>query len=166
MQKFVGFQCVKKFFILAYELDVAISFWKYYNTPKFQELMSIFDQMTKAIMYYVDRAAKRLDSRNLSESEGEADRSVLEKLLSIDRRIALIMAYDCLLAGVDTVNCHTSISNENFIYLNICFADISWTGQLFVSFGEKSRETGQIARGSVEALANKGKPFEFRQFEF
>lgn len=64
--------------------------------------MNIFDQMTDIIMFYVDNAVKRLEEHGKLESDA-SDRSVLEKLLIIDRRIAVVMAFDMLLAGVDTV---------------------------------------------------------------
>lgn len=92
---------MKEFFILAYELDVALSFWKYFKTPKFNKLIKVFDQMTETIMYYVDQAVRRLDAED--QAKTNADRSVLEKLLLIDRRVAIIMAFDMILAGVDTV---------------------------------------------------------------
>lgn len=96
-------QNVKDFFVLAYELDVALSVWKFYKTPKFHKLMEVFDQMTETIMFYVDKAVARLDARDQFNNEA-GDRSVLEKLLMIDRRIAIVMAFDMLFAGVDTVN--------------------------------------------------------------
>lgn len=64
--------------------------------------MNIFDQMTEIIMFYVDNAVKRLEEQGQLDSDA-SDRSVLEKLLLIDRRIAVVMAFDMLLAGVDTV---------------------------------------------------------------
>lgn len=99
----ISLQSVKDFFILAYELDVALSIWKYYKTPKFYKLMDVFDQMTATIMLYVDKAVARLDARDQLNNNEAGDRSVLEKLLMIDRRIAIVMAFDMLLAGVDTV---------------------------------------------------------------
>lgn len=65
--------------------------------------MRVFDQMTETIMHYVDTAVSRLDAIDQTKSNA-SDRSVLEKLLLIDRRIAMVMAFDMLLAGVDTVN--------------------------------------------------------------
>lgn len=38
---------IRKFFSLSYELDVEPSIWKYYKTPKFNELMSVFDSVHK-----------------------------------------------------------------------------------------------------------------------
>lgn len=65
--------------------------------------MGVFDEMTKTIMHYIDDAMRRLDGIDPAKSNA-SDRSVLEKLLLIDRRIAMVMAFDMLLAGVDTVN--------------------------------------------------------------
>lgn len=64
--------------------------------------MNVFDQMTETIMFYVDKAVSRLDTIDQTKSDA-SDRSVLEKLLLIDRRIAMVMAFDMILAGVDTV---------------------------------------------------------------
>lgn len=65
--------------------------------------MNIFDQMTETIMFYIDNATLRLDARRKSENGASDSDSVLEKLLLIDRRIAMVMAFDMILAGVDTV---------------------------------------------------------------
>lgn len=64
--------------------------------------MKVFDQMTETIMYYIDKAVARLEAEDRSNIDAN-DRSVLEKLLLIDRRVAIVMAFDMLLAGVDTV---------------------------------------------------------------
>lgn len=64
--------------------------------------MDVFDQMTQTIMHYVDKAVARLDSMDQSKRD-DSDKSVLEKLLLIDRRMAIVMAFDMILAGVDTV---------------------------------------------------------------
>lgn len=103
-------ESVKNFFVLSYELDVNLSIWKYYKTPQFKKLMWTFDRMTEVIMKHVDEAVVRLDNSN--DSTKADDRSILEKLLQIDRRIAVVMAFDMLLAGVDTVR----LSNQ-FVFL-------------------------------------------------
>lgn len=69
--------------------------------------MNVFDQMTETILFYIDKAVARLDAEDRSKTNA-SDRSVLEKLLLIDRRIAMVMAFDMLLAGVDTVSFHFS----------------------------------------------------------
>lgn len=68
----------------------------------FQKLMNTFDLMTETIMHYVDKAVLRLENSDQKDADA-GDKSVLEKLLLIDRRIAIVMAFDMILAGVDTV---------------------------------------------------------------
>lgn len=52
-------------------------------------------------MYYVDQALEKLDKSPSSNQNRE--KSVLEKLVKIDKHVAVVMALDMLLAGVDTV---------------------------------------------------------------
>lgn len=50
----------------------------------------------------IQKAVERIEDKsvaNISDSEP----SVLEKLLKIDKNVAIVMALDMLLAGVDTV---------------------------------------------------------------
>lgn len=93
---------MKKFLALSFELEVGVPFWKLYKSAKYKELMAVFDYMTETIMKYIDRAIERLDAKG--NSVDDSNRSVLEKLLLIDRKVAILMAYDMILAGVDTVS--------------------------------------------------------------
>lgn len=68
--------------------------------------MNVFDEMTEIIMGYIDNAMKRLAA---SDTSSASDRSVLEKLLMINRQVAIVMAFDMILAGVDTVNALTDL---------------------------------------------------------
>lgn len=79
--------------------------WKYYETKSFRRLMKVFDEMNEIIMPKVDKAVQRLEASNHTNSE-KTDRSVLEKLLEINESIAVVMAFDMLMAGIDTV-CRT-----------------------------------------------------------
>ncbi|XP_055641942.1 cytochrome P450 12b1, mitochondrial-like [Toxorhynchites rutilus septentrionalis] len=92
-------KCIREFFQLTYELDVLPSVWMYYKTPKFVRLMRTLDELTAMIMAKVDEALVRLESSPNAESTGQ---SVLEKLLKVNRDVAIIMAFDMLLAGIDT----------------------------------------------------------------
>lgn len=93
---------VNEFFALSHTLEVSPSLWRYYETKDFKRLMNVFDEMTGIIMKHVDRAIKRLESSNKTDPD-RSDRSVLEKLLEINREIAIVMAFDMLMAGIDTV---------------------------------------------------------------
>lgn len=85
---------------LMYHLELLPSFWKLYKTPKFVKLMKTFDNMTNAILKYVDAAILRLEK---TTPTADHEMGVLEKLLQIDRHAAVVMCYDMLMAGVDTV---------------------------------------------------------------
>jgi len=52
-------------------------------------------------MYYIELAMKEMNEENSSSSDTED--SVLRKLLRADKRVAVIVVSDLLLAGVDTV---------------------------------------------------------------
>lgn len=55
------------------------------------------------IISFIDKSIAELEKKtNHSEED-----SVLEKLLKIDKQVAIIMALDMLMAGVDTV-CNTN----------------------------------------------------------
>lgn len=65
----------------------------------------------------MDEAVVRLEN---SPSTDTKNKSVLEKLLKVDRKVAVLMAFDMLLAGVDTVLLQTSI--KYYLYKNlVCF---------------------------------------------
>ena len=52
-------------------------------------------------MYYIELAIKEMNEENSSSSDTED--SVLRKLLKADKRVAVVVISDLLLAGVDTV---------------------------------------------------------------
>lgn len=53
-----------------------------------------------ATLYYIDEA---IDKLGKTPSDPNREPSVLEKLLKIDKQVAMVMALDMFLAGVDTV---------------------------------------------------------------
>lgn len=113
---FESLQSVKKFFTLSYELEVELSLWKYYTTPKLKELIDVFNFMTETVMRYVDKAVERLDAKE--KNTDDSVKSVLEKLLEVDRKLAVVMALDMILAGVDTVSVTT-------LYVSISLGSIT-----------------------------------------
>lgn len=59
------------------------------------------------IISYIDKSIAEAEKNALPPSGEE---SVLQKLLKIDKRVAIIMALDMLMAGVDTVHKNSSLS--------------------------------------------------------
>uniref|UniRef100_A0A1I8NZB8 Cytochrome P450 n=1 Tax=Stomoxys calcitrans TaxID=35570 RepID=A0A1I8NZB8_STOCA len=80
-----------------YDLGIKPSIYRYIKTPTFKRFENSMEFITNICRKYVDETLQRIEQRG--EKSGE--RSVLEKLVKIDRKIATIMAVDILLFGVE-----------------------------------------------------------------
>lgn len=103
------FESINDFF--KYGLQVEMNpLWKYYKTKSFKNLMISLDSIMHITNFYINEAIERLEQeqRDGKPAKLENEKSVLEKLLRIDRKIAKVMAMDMLMAGVDTVGFHIS----------------------------------------------------------
>lgn len=96
------FQGLRNFFDLVLELDINPSLWKIVKTPNFKKMMANYDVMYDVSMKYINLALESI--KNEKHERAEEDKSVLEKLITIDKRIAIVMALDLLMAGVDTTS--------------------------------------------------------------
>lgn len=54
-------------------------------------------------MKYIDEAIAKIEAEKMTNPDPDRELSVLEKLYKIDRHVAVVMALDMLMAGVDTV---------------------------------------------------------------
>ncbi|XP_023942726.2 cytochrome P450 CYP12A2-like [Bicyclus anynana] len=81
------------------KLDFQPSLWKYFSTSTYKKGMKLYEEHMKLNEYFVDKASDELKSTGEKDYK---DKSVLEKVLDIDRKIALATAHDMLFAGVDT----------------------------------------------------------------
>lgn len=99
------FECSRKSFEYAYALDIQPSMWKFIKTPTFYKSMKVQDDLFNITLDYVNDALKIVEQR---QQRGETDTeaySVLERLLLVDRKAAVVIAMDMLFAGVDAVSC-------------------------------------------------------------
>lgn len=90
-------QCMNDFFEISYKIEVRPQIWKYYETADFKRLMKLFDNITEFTTKHIEEALANVDPNSEAVS-------ILEKLNEIDRKTAIIMANDMLMAGVDTVS--------------------------------------------------------------
>ncbi|XP_053965019.1 probable cytochrome P450 12c1, mitochondrial [Anastrepha ludens] len=81
-----------------FDLGIKPSFYKYIKTPTYRRFEKSMDLMFDVTNRYVNAALDRLEKNPAKEGE---ERSVLEKLLKINRQTAIVMAMDMLMAGVD-----------------------------------------------------------------
>ncbi|XP_055907181.1 cytochrome P450 CYP12A2-like [Eupeodes corollae] len=88
-----------------YELDFQPSLWKYIWTPSFARYKKALDIIFETIIGFVEESLEQMEKRNKNNSETlDRELSVLEKLIKIDKAIAIVMATDMLMAGVDTTS--------------------------------------------------------------
>lgn len=60
-------------------------------------ILTLFSRLNE---YFINKAIEKLKAKNKVNEE----KGILEKLLEIDKKTAVIMANEMLFAGVDTVN--------------------------------------------------------------
>jgi len=66
--------------------------------------MKCFDVMTDYILKFVEKGVQNIENKESNAEKNNNELSVLEKLLQQDKHIAIVMAMDMLLAGIDTVS--------------------------------------------------------------
>ncbi|ETN60582.1 cytochrome P450, family 12 [Anopheles darlingi] len=88
---------------LSYRLDIEPSIWKIYPTPTFKKLMNVLDELTNIIKAKVDDALEKIDQNPTDTS----NQSILQKLLKVNKNVAVVMSLDIIGAGVDTTSSST-----------------------------------------------------------
>ncbi|NP_001295932.1 cytochrome P450 CYP12A2 [Musca domestica] len=111
------FKALTDFFEASGDLEFQPSIWKYIKTPTFKKAIRSLDEITDITKMYVDEAFERIEAENKNRNveKPENEKSVLEKLVKIDKQIAMVMAMDMLMAGVDT-------TSSTFTGLLLCLA--------------------------------------------
>ncbi|XP_023942758.2 cytochrome P450 CYP12A2 [Bicyclus anynana] len=90
---------VHNLFKIMEKLDFQPSLWKYVTTPTYTKGNKIYSENLRLNEFFIDRAIETLKSK---EETNDKDKSILEKLLEIDRSVAVTVSNDLLVAGVDT----------------------------------------------------------------
>ncbi|CAG9791826.1 unnamed protein product [Diatraea saccharalis] len=84
------------------DLDFNISLWRYFPTPAYLRAMKLYEEQENLARYFIDKTIEEFAKQGKTKLDDE--KSVLEKLLEINKDVAVIMATDMLLAGVDTTS--------------------------------------------------------------
>ncbi|CAK1551625.1 unnamed protein product [Leptosia nina] len=88
-------------FYMAENLDLKPSLWRYFSTPLFKTAMKTYEEQWQLSSYFVK---KRIEALKKEGKKPDDETGILEKLLDIDERTAVLMAGDSLFAGIDTVS--------------------------------------------------------------
>ncbi|KAI7815333.1 cytochrome p450 [Rhyzopertha dominica] len=92
---------ITELFQLLYKLDIRPSLWKWLSTPNWRRFVEINDTIEKVFTGYIDKEAEKL-KQGEKRSAPDQEMSVFEKLLAIDKEVALLTTMDMLGAGIDT----------------------------------------------------------------
>ncbi|XP_058978073.1 cytochrome P450 CYP12A2-like isoform X3 [Musca domestica] len=97
-------ESIMTFFECAGELEFKPTIWKYYKTPTFKKLIKSLDGITTITKIFIDQAVEEIKKECKTPGVENANHktSVLKQLIKIDKNIAMVMAMDMFLAGVDT----------------------------------------------------------------
>ncbi|XP_017037604.1 probable cytochrome P450 12c1, mitochondrial [Drosophila kikkawai] len=84
-----------------FELGLKPSIYKYISTPTYRKFSRAFDEIFDTCSLYVNEAIERIE-RKSKEGNSKEHKSILEQMLQVDRKFAIVMAMDLLMGGVDT----------------------------------------------------------------
>ncbi|XP_072949195.1 cytochrome P450 CYP12A2-like isoform X2 [Epargyreus clarus] len=93
--------CSKDVLDLAFKIELSPSLWKYVSTPSFKKIIKVFDLQWEVTSKFINEAQRKINERG--HDIPDEDKSIIEKLLAIDEKVAIMMASDMLFAGIDTV---------------------------------------------------------------
>ncbi|CAH2063616.1 unnamed protein product, partial [Iphiclides podalirius] len=90
---------IHNFFKISDKLDFKPSLWRYYPTRTFKQAMRLYEAVENLNAEFIKKAMENYSK----QSDSDREKSVLEKLLDIDKKLAVSIASDLLFAGIDTV---------------------------------------------------------------
>ncbi|KAJ8968329.1 hypothetical protein NQ317_004080 [Molorchus minor] len=96
VQKFVD--SVVTMLKLMYYLEILPPIWKFIPTQPWKEYLQCMDFMTEFTFKYIEEGL----SQNADDNGPDHELSILQRLAKIDKRVAVAMIMDMMIAGVDT----------------------------------------------------------------
>lgn len=94
------FKSSRLIFQLSFKLDVQPSLWKFVSTPTFRKLMRILNESVDISQRLIEEARLE-EERRLRSGDKSVNNSMMQRLINIDPKVAVVMGLDLLLAGVD-----------------------------------------------------------------
>ncbi|XP_055371513.1 cytochrome P450 CYP12A2-like [Condylostylus longicornis] len=95
-------QAVNTIFGTVEDLELKPSLWKYYETPKYKKIIEAYDILTDISLKYINDATERYKSIEKDDKQNENEKSIVERLIKIKKKMAAVVSIDMFFAGVDT----------------------------------------------------------------
>ncbi|KAH8413275.1 hypothetical protein KR009_009550 [Drosophila setifemur] len=99
----VLFQTTRDIFQLSYKLDFQPSIWKMVSTPTYRRMISVLNENLRVSQKLIQETQDELEKRRQA-GEQVNSYSMLERMMEIDPKMAMIMSMDALLAGFDATS--------------------------------------------------------------
>ncbi|CAK1551042.1 unnamed protein product [Leptosia nina] len=93
--------CAKEVLEYTWDLEFKPNPWRYFPTPSFKKLMRTYERQWDTSALFIKEAKRQIEERD--HDVPDEDKSIIEKLLAVDEKVAVMMANEMLLAGIDTV---------------------------------------------------------------
>ncbi|KAH8321558.1 hypothetical protein KR074_008752, partial [Drosophila pseudoananassae] len=97
------FKTIREIFQLTFSLDFQPSMWKVVSTPAYRRMKKSFNDTLEVAQKLMKETQDNIEKRGLS-GENINGNSMMERLMVIDPKIAVIMGLDALFAGVDAIS--------------------------------------------------------------
>ncbi|CAG4955958.1 unnamed protein product [Colias eurytheme] len=94
-------RCAREVVDYTWELEFKPNPWKYIPTPTFFKVMDTYERQWNTSALFIKEAQRQINERG--HDIPDEDKSIIEKLLAVDEKVAIMMASEMLLAGIDTV---------------------------------------------------------------
>ncbi|XP_038209836.1 cytochrome P450 CYP12A2-like [Zerene cesonia] len=94
-------KCAKEVVEYTWELEFKPNPWKYVSTPTFSKIMDTYERQWNTSALFIKEAQRQINERG--HDIPDEDKSIIEKLLAVDEKVAIMMASEMLLAGIDSV---------------------------------------------------------------
>jgi len=94
------FKLTKETLRYVFKVDYQPSMWKYISTPTFRKMMRLLDESLEVSQKLLKETQESLEKRRQAGEEINSN-SMLERMMEVDPKLAVIMSMDTMFAGVD-----------------------------------------------------------------
>lgn len=137
---------MRDFFNYSFQFDVQPSIWTFYKTAGFKKFLKTYDNITDITSNYIETAM-----RGFGKNDDGKTKCVLEQLLEHNKKVAVTMVMDMLMAGIDTVWLLIYLVRFNTKCLLLDFISLS---DYPLSLGSQSIKARETASGATPYIAH------------
>ncbi|XP_017068645.1 probable cytochrome P450 12d1 proximal, mitochondrial [Drosophila eugracilis] len=94
------FKLSKEVIRYVFKLDFQPSMWRYISTPAYRKMMKILDESLTVAQKMLKETQESLEIRRKAGEQINSN-SMLERMMEVDPKMAMVMSLDILFAGVD-----------------------------------------------------------------